>query len=141
MKATPRRLAVGALVAMSTIAVTGCKNEALPGPQPREPDFVVQASASQALTPTYTWEGGPAASLRVQPISAFSDPAWIVVTENANGPVNNMNSSVVHGVTPSGAQVDAANELVLTAGVTYQVTVGRANGSAGFVEFICCVGP
>ena len=104
MKTTPRRLAVGALIAMSTVAVTGCKNEALPGPQPREPDFLVRASASQALTPTYTWDGGPAASLRVQPTSAFSEPAWIIVTENANGPVDNINSSVVHGVTPTGAQ-------------------------------------
>ena len=141
MISSAHRTVCTVVIAMSVIAVAGCKNEALPGPDSREPDFVVSVSKSANLTPNYSWGAGDAASVRVVRIEAFSDPSWIIVTENANGPVNNIASPVTHGVTPSGAQVDAANELVLEAGRTYQVTVARADGSAGFVDFICCVGP
>ena len=137
MRSSPLRVALGALIAMSVVAVTGCSNESLPGPQPREPDFTVTVSTG-STTPTYTWGAGNAASVRVQRTDAFTEPAWIVVTENANGPVNNIASPVTHGVTPSGAQVDVANELELELSVRYQVTVARADGSAGFVEFLCC---
>ena len=140
MKSLPRRVTIGALIAASAVAVAGCKNEALPGPQPREPDFNVNVAFPQGsnLTPRYSWGAGDAASLRVQQTTAFSEPAWIVVTENASGPVNGISSPVTHGTTPPGAQVDAANELELLPGVAYQVVVGRADGTAGFREFTCC---
>lgn len=137
MRSSPFRVALGALFAMGIVAAAGCSNESLPGPQAREPDFTVNVSKG-STTPTYTWGAGDAASIRVQRTDAFSDPAWIVVTENANAPVNNISSPVTHGVTPSGAQVNAANELELELGVTYQVTIGRANGDAGFTDFLCC---
>jgi hypothetical protein len=137
VKSSPFRVALGALIAVGVMAASGCSNEVLPGPQPREPDFTVTVSKGSP-TPTYTWSVGNAASVRVQPTDAFTAPAWIIVTENANGPVNNIASPVTHGVTPSGAQVDVANELELEFGKSYQVTVARADGTAGFVEFLCC---
>jgi hypothetical protein len=123
---------------VGAIAALGCSNEALPGPGPRVPDFTVNVSTG-SVTPDYSWDVGNAASLRVARTDAFSEVSWLITTENKAGdPVNNVASPVTHGVTPSGAVVNAANELTLEPGVTYQATVGRADKSAGFVEFICC---
>lgn len=138
MISSPHRTVCAALIVMGAVAAVGCSNEALPGPSPRVPDFTVNVGSSANLTPEYSWDAGNVASLRVSRTDAFSDISWLIVTENANGPVNNIASPVTHGLTPAGAQVDAANELVLEAGQTYQVTAAKADGSAGFNEFICC---
>lgn len=138
MISSTHRTACAVLVAMGAIAAVGCSNEAIPGPGPIVPDFTVNVSTG-SVTPDYSWGVGNAASLRVSRTDAFSDVSWLITTENAAGdPVNNIASPVTHGVAPSGADVAAANELELEPGITYQVTVGRANGTAGFAEFICC---
>ncbi len=139
MTSSQHRNTFAVSVAIVMVAAVGCSNEAIPGPGPKVPDFTVNVSTSTNLTPQYSWDAGNVASLRVSRTDAFSDSiAWLIVTENANGPVNNITSPVTHGVTPPGAQVDAANELVLQAGRSYQVTAAKANGTAGFTEFTCC---
>ena len=132
---------LAALIAMGAAAALGCSNDTIPGPGPKAPDFTVTVTfpSGSNLTPVYSWGAGNAASLRVIPTAAFSDIAWQIVTENGAGdPVNNIASPVTHGTTPTGATVSVANELVLTPSTNYQVTVAKANGEAGFVEFTCC---
>ena len=134
-------VAFAALIAVSTAAAAGCSNETIPGPGPKPPDFTVTVTfpSGSNLTPVYSWDAGNAASLRVISTAAFAEVAWLIITENSAGdPVNNIASPVTHGTTPTGATVSAANELVLTPSASYQVTVAKANGDAGFVEFTCC---
>lgn len=138
MISSAHRTACTLLITMGAIAVAGCKNEAIPGPGPTVPDFNVNVTTG-TTTPEYSWASGNAASLRVARTDAFSDVSWLITTENSAGdPVNNIASPVTHGTTPSGAVVNAINEPTLEPGVTYQVTVGKADKTAGFVEFLCC---
>lgn len=139
MRSSPYRAAPAGLIALGMIAAVGCSNEAIPGPGPRQPDFTVNVGVSTNLTPEYSWDVGNVASLRVARTDAFSDVAWLIVTENSAGnPVNNIASPVTHGTTPGGADEVAVNEPQLTPNATYQVTAAKADGTAGFTEFTCC---
>lgn len=135
-----RRLARRLMVGIGMLAVVGCSNGAIPGPQPKTSDFDVMVGPG--ANPVYTWSGGGAASLRVVKSDNFAEISWLIITENAAGdPVNNITSPVTHGTAPTGAEVSVNNEPNLQIGAAYEVTVARADGSAGFAVFVAGANP
>jgi hypothetical protein len=125
------------LAGMGALVVLGCSNDAIPGPKPRVSEF--QVDVTTGVTPEYSWSVGPAASLRVVRGDNFAEVAWIIVSKNSSGnPVNGISSPVTHGTVPTGAELDNNDEPQLEPGVAYEVTVAKADGTAGFTVFLCC---
>jgi hypothetical protein len=114
----------------------GGDDDALPGPGNNggggNGQSAFDVSASDGLTPTFTWEGGGAHSVAVVPVSNPSDIKWAV---GFIGLTDGIDSGVVYGAVPDGS-VQAFAPAVLQAGTEYRVSVARADGTTlGWTEF------
>ena len=84
------------------------------------------------LTPTYSWEGDGITELSVQRVNAVTEVSESVVWKIARVRGEDLlKSPVGHGEVPHNATESARLEPVLTAGVTYEVTISNANSFAG----------
>jgi len=115
---------VGALM-----ITTSCTGDLLDGGDGSGGDFAV--SVSGGTQPTYSWSAGPAFE-----VSLVRTADQTVVVWRVSDVVNrDIRSPVRQGVVPQGATETAASERVLTAGVTYRVSIRLADGSSAFQEF------
>jgi hypothetical protein len=93
-------------------------------------DFAVHASGG--TTPVFTWDGGAAHSVAVVLASNPADIKWAAAFV---GTTDGIASGVTYGEVPDGS-VQAVAPAALQAGVTYRVSVARADGTTvGWVEF------
>jgi len=122
-----RRLAVTIAFTIGTLACSDLLPTGL-GDGGGDVDVQVQISSQ----PTYSWTGGAAFDVQVIRVSQASIFAWRIADVNNR----NIRSPVQHGSQPAGTTLLADNELSLTPGVLYRVTVTLADGQTkGFREF------
>jgi hypothetical protein len=111
------------------IITTSCTGDILNGGDGSGGDFAI--SVSGGTQPTYSWTAGPAFEVSV----ARAADQTVVVWRVADVVNRNIRSPVRQGVVPQGATETAASERILTAGVTYRVSIRLADGSSAFQEF------
>lgn len=111
----------------ATLALAGCDDAGNPFLVTNEPGGQLALTVSGGVAPTYAWDGARA---RLLSVSGGGEVVWQIEGIDAVG----FDGPVQHGLTPAGARVLSAAQL-LEVGTVYTISITNVNGVQGTRSF------
>ena len=111
----------------ATLALAGCDDAGNPLLVTNTPGGQLSITVTGGVAPTYAWEGARA---RLLTVSGGGEVVWQIEGVDAVG----FDAPVRHGLTPAGARVLSAPQL-LEVGTVYTISITNVNGVQGTRSF------